>query len=153
VIKNNPKNASAVILFYKNKVLMQLRSKNKKIFYPNHWGCFGGSKIKHETYLNCAAREVAEEINIKLRKNRFIFFLKLSFFLNFSKKKFIRNFFYLKIDNIKKFKKNFKLNEGSDYNFFTKSQVNNLLNTVPYDKYAIDFFYKMYNQFSKNKTF
>jgi 8-oxo-dGTP pyrophosphatase MutT (NUDIX family) len=149
VIKENPKNASAVVLFYKNKVLMQLRSKNKKIFYPNHWGCFGGSKKINETYLNCAIREVAEETNIKFKKSKFIFFLKLTFYIKASNKKFTRNFYVLNIINIKKFKKDFRLREGISYDFFTNMQVNKLSKVVPYDKYALDIYYKIHNKFKK----
>ena len=50
LLQKNPKDASAIIIYFKNKVLLVLRSKNKKIFYPNHYGLFGGAKEKNETY-------------------------------------------------------------------------------------------------------
>lgn len=152
MIKNNPKNASAVILYYKNKILLQYRSKNKQIFYPNHWGCFGGAKKNKETYLSCAAREVFEETNINFKKKKFTFFFKIKFFIKNSNKKFTRSFFFLEIDNIKNFKKEFRLNEGSNYNFFTNIQINKLLKLVPYDKYAIDIYYNIFNKLKKTKT-
>ena len=153
MIKDNPKDASAVVLFYKKKILMQLRSKNKKIFYPEYWGCFGGSKKNNETYLDCAVREITEETNIKFKKDEFIFFFKLNFFIKFSNKKFIRKFFFLKINNIKKFKEKFRLNEGFNCNFFSNLQINKLSKVVPYDKYAIDVFFKIYSKNLKSTKF
>ena len=44
VIKSKPKNASAIIIHHKNKVLLNLRSNKKNIFYPNYWGLLGGAK-------------------------------------------------------------------------------------------------------------
>jgi len=115
---------------------MQLRSKDKKLLYPHHWGCFGGSKLCKETYIDCITREVAEETNIDL---------KIFFFVKYFNRKFTRNFFLLYLKNIKQFKKKFKLNEGADYGFFTYSQIIKLSKVVPYDKYAIDTYYKISN--------
>jgi hypothetical protein len=78
-----------------------------------------------------------------------IFFLKLTFYIKASNKKFTRNFYVLNIINIKKFKKDFRLREGISYDFFTNMQVNKLSKVVPYDKYALDIYYKIHNKFKK----
>jgi len=154
VTQGNLQNASAAIIIYKKKFLMQLRSKDKKLLYPHHWGCFGGSKLSKETYIDCIIREVAEETNIDFKKKKFFFFLKIFFFVKYFNRKFTRNFFLLYLKDIKQFKKKFKLNEGADYGFFTYSQIIKLSKVVPYDKYAIDTYYKIsnLNNFKIRKT-
>ncbi len=78
IIQNNPKHASAVIIYFKEKILLVLRSNNKKIFYPNHYGLFGGAKEKNETYLGAAKRELLEETGLKAKHYREIQRLQLS---------------------------------------------------------------------------
>ena len=61
VIQKNPKDASAIIIYFKKKILLVLRSNKKNIFYPNHYGLFGGAKENNETYIKTANRELYEE--------------------------------------------------------------------------------------------
>lgn len=57
---------SVVILPYaKEKVLMQLRDFKSDIFYPGHWGFFGGSVDDGEKPDETAKRELFEEIGYK----------------------------------------------------------------------------------------
>ena len=57
---------SVVILPYvKGKVLMQLRDFKSDIFYPGHWGFFGGSVDYGEKPDETANRELFEEIGYK----------------------------------------------------------------------------------------
>ena len=41
-------NAVAAIIKYEDKYLFQLRDKKKNIFFPEHWGLFGGAIEKNE---------------------------------------------------------------------------------------------------------
>ena len=141
-IANNPKNASAVIICYKNRVLLNLRSNNKNIFYPKHWGCFGGAKNSNERYIDAAIREVYEETNIKVNKKDLIFFFNLNFTYPHTNKLIKRNFYVLNICNINFFKKNFILSEGVNFKFFTKKTFLKIKKIVPYDKFAVDLFFK-----------
>ena len=77
IIKNNPKNASAIIIFYKNNVLLQKRDYLESIFYPGYWGLFGGSKNNYENYQSTAIREIKEEIDYKIVKKNLKYFMKL----------------------------------------------------------------------------
>ena len=141
-IGRSAKNASAIIIYYKNRVFINLRSKNKKIFYPNHWGCFGGAKNRKESYLMAALRELYEETQIKTNKNNLKFFFNLDFTIPSSYKKIRRNFYLFKIKNIKLFNKNFYLSEGVKAKFFTKTDFLKIKKFVPYDKLAIDLFFR-----------
>lgn len=141
-IGRSAKNASAIIIYYKNRVFINLRSKNKKIFYPSHWGCFGGAKNRKESYLMAALREFYEETQIKTSKNNLKFFFNLDFTIPSSYKKIRRNFYLFKIKNIKLFNKNFYLSEGVKAKFFTKTDFLKIKKFVPYDKLAIDLFFR-----------
>tara|TARA_B100001029_G_C15044805_1_gene446318 strand:- start:3 stop:452 length:450 start_codon:yes stop_codon:yes gene_type:complete len=148
MIKNigeKPKDASVIIPHYNKKILLQLRSNNKKIFYPLKWGCIGGAKEKGERSVTTALREFFEETNINIDSKDLIFFSKLEFFVK-PQNKVIKRFFYtLKIKNLSNFMKNLKVNEGRKLKFFNEITFNKLSKVVPYDKFMLDYF------FHKNK--
>ncbi len=142
VIQKNPKAASAIIIYFKKKILLVLRSNKKNIFYPNHYGLFGGAKENNETYIKTANRELYEETNINISEKKINYFIDINF--SFPRSKIIKRKIYLyKIDNLSKFKKNFKLGEGVKCKFFSYNSIKKLNNIVPYDKLAIDIFYSI----------
>tara|TARA_B100000161_G_scaffold196318_1_gene142830 strand:- start:910 stop:1359 length:450 start_codon:yes stop_codon:yes gene_type:complete len=142
VIKSKPKNASAIIIHHKNKILLNLRSNKKNIFYPNYWGLLGGAKEKRENLRLTAIREFEEETSKKIIKKNLFFFNKINFsFPNKPNKIILRYYYTYKIQDLKIFKKNFVLTEGLTYKFFNYSEIKNIKNIVPYDKLAIDMFY------------
>ena len=141
-IKKNPKNASAIIIYYKKKILLNLRSNKKNIFYPNHWGLIGGAKEKNESFRSAAIREFLEETSVETNSSNLLFFNRINFsFPNKPKKLIIRNYYTKQVKNIIKFKKNFFLTEGIKSNFFTYNEIIKLKRVVPYDKLAIDLFF------------
>lgn len=142
LIKNNPKNASAIIFFYKNKVLLQKRDYLENIFYPGYWGLFGGSKNNNENYQSTVIREIKEEIDYKIDKKNLRYFIKLDLeFPTFKNNVSVKRYFFsYEIKNIFKFKRNLVLREGSDWGFFDKKKCNRL-QVTPYDKFALDIFY------------
>jgi len=144
LIKKNPKNASAVIIFNKNKVLLQQRDKKKNIFYPGFWGLFGGAKEHNENYKTTALREIREELTFDFKKNLLNYFFKMQIEFPF-KNKIInvnRYFFIYEIKNINFFYENLKLNEGKNLKFFNLRKYIDIQIT-PYDKLAIDMFYDL----------
>ena len=148
IIQNNPKHASAVIIYFKKRILLVLRSNNKKIFYPNHYGLFGGAKEKNETYLSAAKRELLEETNVNILKQNIKYLLDINF--SFPNSKLInRKIYTYQINDLNKFKKFFILGEGVSQKFFTYNQIKNLSNIVPYDKLAIDLFFARKIKFRK----
>ena len=56
--------AAAVILADQVAYLMQERDDISGIFYPGHWGCFGGKIDEGETPLAALQRELGEEIGL-----------------------------------------------------------------------------------------
>ena len=144
IIQSNPKDASGIIIYYKNKVLLQKRDLKNTIFYPGYWGLFGGAKNSNEIYSTNIIREVKEEINIDIDKGdlRYFFKLNIEFPLSLKKTKLVKRYFYIyEIKDIQAFNKNFFLQEGKNKSFFTKNNYLNI-NITPYDKFALDLFYK-----------
>ncbi len=67
--------AEVWIINSKNKILLQKRSSNKKIF-PNVWAMIGGSVIVGEDSKHTIVREVKEELNIDVDINKLEFISK-----------------------------------------------------------------------------
>src|ERR1700733_4036369 len=63
-----PANAAvALIVDEQARYLVQLRDPKPTIFFPDHWGCFGGALEPGETDEGCLARELDEELGLDLR--------------------------------------------------------------------------------------
>lgn len=146
LIKTNPKDASAIIIYFQNKVLLQMRDNKSYIFYPNHWGLFGGAREKNENFKSTILREIYEEININLNKNRTKYFCKLDLEFPFkTKSQFVKRYFYTyEIEDINFFKKKIILREGKNKLFVSRKKYSELKIT-PYDKFALDLFFSIHN--------
>ncbi len=59
-----PRNAvAAVIVLEDGRYLMQLRDRKPGIWYPDHWGLFGGAVEDGEDPLDAMRRELVEELD------------------------------------------------------------------------------------------
>ena len=93
-MKLTPENASAAIIKDEQyNFLFQKRDANKKIFFPNHLGLFGGAKHHNESYIQAVKRELSEEIGFTPKKIKY--FMNLKFDLKKNKKKEVNRFFYI----------------------------------------------------------
>jgi len=54
----------AIITVEDGRYLIQLRDDIPRIFYPGHWGCFGGAVDSGEDRLVALRRELAEELDM-----------------------------------------------------------------------------------------
>ena len=52
------------IIFFEKKLLLQLRDSNAEIFFPNHWGLFGGEVESGEGAVDALERELHEELGL-----------------------------------------------------------------------------------------
>ena len=141
-MKIKPENAScAIIKDKKNNFLLQKRDNKKGIFFPNHWGLFGGAKNNNETYLSTVKREINEELGIK-SKNTF-FFMNLKFDMKNIINKEINRYCYIsEFNDLRSLK--IKLTEGEKYKIFNKKDLINFISKknliVPYDNLVIWFY-------------
>ena len=127
------KSAKAIIIV-NDKYLLQLRDNNKKNYFPNYWGLFGGQLNKNETYSNAAKREIKEEINLNIKIFKKIF--SVNFNIIGLKKR--RSIIYYEC-KIKK-QANIILAEGQKYKFFSFNKIKKL-KIVPIDFVAINAHY------------
>lgn len=66
-----PTNAVAALLTLEDgRYLVQLRDALAQIFYPEHWGCFGGGVDVGEDPLTALRRELREELELELDEAR-----------------------------------------------------------------------------------
>jgi len=126
--------SAAIIVNNENKYLVQLRDNVEKIFYPNHWGLFGGASEKNEDPLTTVSREILEEISIKI--NDFKYFTKIKFDLDFIKQGQIERTYYTAEISIEE-ENIIQLNEGKEYKFISQEDLLSLTNLVPYDAYVL----------------
>lgn len=110
---------AGVVLFNKNKFLLQLRDNNPNILNPNKWGIFGGGIKKGENPEQAAIRELREELELNVEK------LEFAIETNFDNENIY--IFKHKIKDIS----NLRLKEGANMQLFSKKEILNLKNTVP----------------------
>lgn len=63
--------AAAVVFDQSGRLLLQLRDDVPHILYPGKIGLFGGHREGDETFLECAVRELCEELTYYLPPERF----------------------------------------------------------------------------------
>jgi len=61
------------IIVFNDKLLLQLRDDDPKIFYPNHWGFFGGEVESRESPSQAIRRELLEELALFKFDEKFCF--------------------------------------------------------------------------------
>lgn len=131
-----PKNASAAIITVGDKYLLQHRDPIPNIFYPDHWGLFGGALEEEESYDTALQRELKEELCIEIPIGELSLFTEMSFTLNFKEgMHFLRKFFHIEITE-EKFSQS-SLQEGADMKLFSKEELFDYPRLTPYDEFAI----------------
>jgi 8-oxo-dGTP pyrophosphatase MutT (NUDIX family) len=64
---------AALLVLADGRYVMQLRDTKPHIFYPGHWGLFGGAIDDGETEIEALTRELAEELEFEARElDRFV---------------------------------------------------------------------------------
>jgi 8-oxo-dGTP pyrophosphatase MutT (NUDIX family) len=125
--------AVAVILVDGSKYLMQLRDNKPTIFYPGHWGLFGGAVDGNESPEQAVRRELDEELGF--RPAEISFLTEFNFDLSFvGGKRIYRRYYEVRAtgDQIA----SLRLTEGSAMDAFRPETLFNLRLT-PYDSFAV----------------
>jgi len=124
---------AAIITVEDGRYLMQLRDDMPGIFYPGHWGCFGGAVSGGEDPKSALARELAEELEMPpVTANEFV---KLNFDLtNLGLRIFYRT--YYEIEVTEKDVSRYVLHEGADMRLLEPAKLFDSPLT-PYDSFAL----------------
>lgn len=117
---------SILILNQQFRYLLQKRGENEKIYYPGHWGIFGGRVEKGEEISKAAFREIKEELNYSVRRLKYIteYTSAERTDILFAESTFVSS------DNL-------KLIEGNDMRFFSYGEILKLERIVPLDRTMI----------------
>ena len=131
-----PANAAvALIVDEADRYLVQLRDPIPTIFFPDHWGCFGGALEPGETDEAGLARELREELDLEITDLPTAMFTDFTFDFGFAGGGVIyRRFFEVRVpsDRIK----SLRLGEGREMRLFEGPELLRQ-QVVPYDRFAI----------------
>ena len=124
--------AVALIVVDNSRYLMQLRDQKPNIFYPGHWGLFGGALDPHEDAAVALKRELKEELHLDAPECRHF----TNFTFDYGQHGTVfRRFYEVSISRLAVEK--LTLNEGAEMRAFPASELLNLPRVVPYDSFAI----------------
>ena len=75
---------AALLQLSDGRYLMQLRDSNPDIFYPEHWGCFGGAVDAGEAPAAALVRELKEELEVSVIPSEVTRFTEFTFDFGFA---------------------------------------------------------------------
>jgi 8-oxo-dGTP pyrophosphatase MutT (NUDIX family) len=116
------------------RYLMQLRSQKAGIFYPDHWGLFGGAVDPGEGADEALRRELQEELGVAVPEASY--FTEFSFDFGFRGLGRVWRRYYL-IEMGSQLLEKVVLGEGSDMRAFEARDILSRPRIVPYDAFAI----------------
>lgn len=132
-----PGNAAAAILTINGEYLLQLRDSKRGIFFPNHWGCFGGGAEPGESVEQALVREINEELGILLEPGAARYFTRFDFDLGFAGLAPIWRYFY-EIALAPSLMSTLRPREGRDMRLFPAEAIlTHDIALTPYDAFAL----------------
>jgi 8-oxo-dGTP pyrophosphatase MutT (NUDIX family) len=129
-------NAAAAILVLKDgRYLLQLRDDIPGIWYPGHWGLFGGGVEAGEDELTALRRELREEIGLDLEDDQARLFTRFEFDLRpAGKQRYFRSYYEVRVPTA--ILPCLTLHEGADMQAFSPEKAL-ALRLSPYDGFAL----------------
>ena len=130
-----PSDAVAALLVREDgRYVMQLRDAKPNIFYPDHWGCFGGAVDAGEQPDEALRRELQEELEYEMPSARE--FTRFEFdFRNVGHPKTCRIYYEVPVSDAAW--KRFRLHEGADMQAFDAQDLLAGRKVTPYDAFAV----------------
>jgi 8-oxo-dGTP pyrophosphatase MutT (NUDIX family) len=124
--------AVAIIVLEDGSYLMQLRDEIPGIFFPGHWGLFGGAMEAGESSEAALRRELREELGVD--------FPTMTYFTEFTfdfpeHGKILRRFY--EVPATTEMVSRMVLSEGADMRAFPAPHIMTELRVTPYDGFAV----------------
>lgn len=126
--------AAAILLTDDGRYLLQRRDDIPQIWYPGHWGLFGGSVDPGESEIDALRRELREELELDMTKAT----LCVGFDFNLEPlglKRYYRNYYEVPVSAAAQ--KHLVLHEGAEMRALSGDDALSLPRLVPYDAFAI----------------
>jgi 8-oxo-dGTP pyrophosphatase MutT (NUDIX family) len=132
-----PENAvAAIIVVEDSRYLLQHRDDKPLIFFPGHWGCFGGAIEPGETDETALVRELDEELSLDLGRATVSYFTNFDFDFGYAGYGVLRRrYFEIRIDSMTA--DGLRLSEGQAKCEVPTDKVLTMQRLVPYDAYAL----------------
>jgi 8-oxo-dGTP pyrophosphatase MutT (NUDIX family) len=131
-----PANAAVALILVggDEHYLMQLRDQKAGIFFPGHWGVFGGAIDEGESPERTLRRELQEELGLTVTDMRY--FTAFTFDFTFcGHGPFTRSYFEVPVE--RSVLENLVLGEGSEMRVFSARELLCGPPVVPFDAFAI----------------
>ena len=127
---------AALILVEEDGYLMQLRDTRADIWYPDHWGLFGGAVDSGEEPLKALARELEEELELALDLSAAQFFARFDFDLGgMGLPRYFRSYYVVPISRV--VHSRLVLHEGAAMRVFPGAKILGQERISPYDGFAM----------------
>ncbi len=123
---------AALIVLDDGRYLMQLRDQKPGIFYPGHWGLFGGALDPGESVEEALVRELEEELSLKGARGRYVTDLNFAFG-PFGR--IVRHFYEVPISTADAGR--LIIHEGLEMRAFAATDILTQPRVVAYDAFAI----------------
>lgn len=124
---------AAVLMDADGRYLLQLRDDVPHIWYPGHWGVFGGSVEAGEDELAALHRELEEELEFAVTETREL--VRFEFDMRpLGLKSYFRSYYEIVVTAVQA--SSLVLHEGAEMRWFTGTEALNL-KLVPYDSFAL----------------
>lgn len=125
---------AALILVEGQGYLMQLRDERPDIWYPGHWGLFGGAVDPGEEPLAALKRELHEELELEF--DRADLFTRFDFDLDpAGLGRYFRSYYLIEIPAAQLSR--LRLHEGADMRVFSGDALLKEARVTPYDDFAL----------------
>jgi 8-oxo-dGTP pyrophosphatase MutT (NUDIX family) len=127
---------AALLQLSDGRYLMQLRDSNPAIFYPDHWGCFGGAVDAGEGPIAAMVRELEEELAVAVPPGKITRFTEFTFDFGFAGDGIkLRTYYAMTLPQADL--EGLVLGEGADFAAFEAERLLAMPRVVPYDAFAL----------------
>lgn len=127
---------AAIIVVEGEGYLLQLRDPRPDIWYPDHWGLFGGAIEPGEDPGAALVRELHEELEMELAPRSAVFFARIDFDLGgLGLKRYFRSYYVVSISRA--VTDRLVLHEGAAMRVFAGGDALAGIRLTPYDAFAL----------------